>query len=85
MIVVPAWVSLLVGSLVTAFGVFRLTLAFRRRGDQERAQKRGGLYGYSRHTQFLFGVVYIVMGLLLILPALGVSIPLPWRRSPPVR
>jgi hypothetical protein len=79
MFVIPLWLSLTVGGMVIAFGTFRIILAFRKPEVQAKAEERGGLFGYRRHTNILFGVVYILMGLLLVLPALGVRIPLPWK------
>lgn len=85
----PPWVPCLVGALVALFGVYRLRLFFTtkpRAGatpdaaaeDAARRQPRGGLYAFSRRTHLLFGVVYLLMGAMLIASAFGVSL---WPRG----
>jgi len=78
--VLPVWLVFLVGSLVILFGVFRLRLAFRSREEDDKARARGGLYGYGRRQQFLFGLVYVLLGLMLLLGAFGVK--MPWQPPP---
>lgn len=70
----PPWVAIAVGALVIFFGVYRIRLGLRSRGEDEAARKRGGLYGMPRRTHLLIGVVYVLMGLWLVLAALGVRI-----------
>lgn len=74
----PPWLVITVGVVVIAFGLFRLAMIFRSKDAQEQARQKGGLFGYPRRTHGLFGVVYITMGALLILGALGVK--MPWMR-----
>ena len=74
--VIPAWLTFLVAAMVTIFGVYRLSLGFRSREQEERAKARGGLYGMPRRTHILFGVLYLIMGGLLIGSAMG------WIHSP---
>jgi hypothetical protein len=71
----PAWLVLAVGAVVILFGLFRLRLAFRSPADEESARDQKGMFGYPRRTHGLFGLVYILMGVLLILGALGVRMP----------
>jgi hypothetical protein len=73
----PAWLVAAVGTLVIVFGLFRMRLAFRSEEEQQAARQRGGLFGYGRRTHFLFGVVYILMGVLLVLNLFGVK--MPWQ------
>ncbi len=75
---VPIWLALTIGSLVIVFGIFRLRLGFRSAAEEEAARARGGLFGMRRRTHFLFGVVYILMGVMLIMGAYGVKPP--WAR-----
>jgi hypothetical protein len=75
---VPIWLALLVGSLVIVFGLFRMRLAFRGDDEDQRARARGGLFGMRKRTHFLFGIVYILMGVMLIMGAYGVRPP--WAR-----
>ena len=74
MLSLPPWIFLAIGSIVTIFGAYRIRLAFRSSEDDERAKKRGGLYGMGRRTHFLVGTVYILMGLALVLGAFGVHV-----------
>jgi hypothetical protein len=70
----PPWVHLTIGGLVTAFGVYRLLVARRSKADEEKARERGGLYGLPRRTHLLVGIVYILMGAMLIAGAFGWSL-----------
>ena len=70
----PAWIVAAVGGLVIVFGLFRIRLAFRSAEEEQAARQRGGLFGYGRRTHFLFGVVYILMGVLLLLGLFGVKL-----------
>jgi hypothetical protein len=74
----PVWLVVLVGSVVILFGLFRVKLAMRSREEEANARGKGGLFGYPRRTHILFGVVYMAMGVLLILGAMGVR--MPWMR-----
>jgi hypothetical protein len=57
--------------MVTVFGVYRLSLGFRSREQDERARARGGLYGMPRRTQGLIGVVYLLLGAALVATSFG--------------
>jgi hypothetical protein len=70
----PRWVPILVGALVGLFGLYRMRLAFRSQQEDERARQQGGLYGHGKRTHLLFGVVYLLMGAMLILSGFGISI-----------
>jgi hypothetical protein len=73
MLNLPRWVPMVIGGLVFVFGVYRLRLGFRSKAADEAAKAKGGLYGFGRRTHFLFGIVYILMGIMLGLSAFGVS------------
>jgi len=75
--VLPVWLVILVGSLVSLFGLYRIKLAFRSSEEDEQARARGGLYGYGRRQQFLFGFVYVFLGVMLLLGAFGLK--MPWQ------
>jgi hypothetical protein len=75
--VLPIWLVVVVSALVMVFGLFRLRLAFRSRDDEDQARARGGLYGYGRRQQFLFGLVYVLLGVMLLLGAFGLK--MPWQ------
>lgn len=70
----PPWVAIAVGALVIVFGAYRIKLGLRTADEDEAARKRGGLYGMGRRTHILIGVVYLLMGLMLILHAVGVPV-----------
>jgi hypothetical protein len=74
MVSLPPWIPLVIGLLVIAFGAYRARLAFRSQEEDEAAKRRGGLYGMARRTHFLFALVYVIMGLMLVLSAFGVQI-----------
>lgn len=74
----PVWLVVFVGIVVIVFGLFRAKLAMRSRDEEASARGKGGLFGYPRRTHILFGLVYVAMGVLLILGAMGVR--MPWMR-----
>jgi uncharacterized membrane protein HdeD (DUF308 family) len=78
---IPTWILILVGGLVSVFGVFRIFLGFRSAEEDERARSRGGLFGMRRTTHIVIGLIYVVMGVFLILGAFGVRPP--WLPSTP--
>lgn len=74
----PVWLVVTVGALVIIFGLFRMRLALRSKEESESAREKGGMFGYPRRTHALFGAVYVLMGVLLLLGAMGVK--MPWMR-----
>ncbi|ACY15925.1 hypothetical protein [Haliangium ochraceum] len=72
---VPPWLTFLVAGMVIMFGITRLVLAIR--GDKlgpQRTVPRKGLYGLSRRRHFLYGIIYLVLGGILVAGALGYSV-----------
>ena len=70
----PPWVVLVVAGLVLVFGVYRIRMAFRSDEADQRARAAGGLYGMGRRSHLLFGVLYILMAIYLILGACGIKL-----------
>ncbi len=77
MFVMPLWLVITVGSLVVLFGLYRVRLAFRTPEEEDTARQRGGIYGYSRKRQFLYGAIYVVLGAMLLAGAFGLK--MPWQ------
>jgi Na+/H+ antiporter NhaD/arsenite permease-like protein len=71
---VPPWLTFLIAGMVIFFGLYRLRIAMRSDADNERAMERKGLYGLPRRRHLLFGVLYLVLGGMLIAGALGYPI-----------
>lgn len=70
---VPVWLTLGIAALVVIFGVYRISLGFRSSEANARAKARKGLYGLSRRTHFLIGIVYLLLGAALIATSFGWS------------
>jgi hypothetical protein len=68
---IPVWLTLGVAALVIFFGGYRILLSFRSKDEDQRARARGGLFGMGRRTQFLIGVVYILLGSGLVATTFG--------------
>lgn len=69
---IPVWLTLGVAALVIIFGVYRIHLAITRTPDQDaKAKARGGLYGMSKRTHVLIGIVYLLLGAGLTATAFG--------------
>jgi hypothetical protein len=62
MLRLPIWLTLGIAALVIIFGVYRIILSRRSDDEQERAAARKGLYGMSRRTHLLIGIVYLLLG-----------------------
>jgi hypothetical protein len=73
-VTLPPWIPIVVGALVAIFGVYRFRLFFRSDDADDLARRRGGLYGFSRKTHLLFGVIYLLAGAMLILSGLGIKV-----------
>lgn len=71
--VVPPWLTLMVAGMVIAFGLYRLRMAFRSKEEDERARRRKGLYGLPRRRQAVFGILYLILGGILLADLLGVA------------
>jgi hypothetical protein len=71
---IPAWVFVVVGLMVLVFGAWRIRLSFRNDEADEGARQRGGLYGISRRSHLLIGILYILLGGYLLLGAFGVRL-----------
>jgi hypothetical protein len=74
MLTLPRWLVLLVGALVIAFGLYRIRMGFRSDEEDQKARARGGMYGFPRRTHALIGIVYLIMGTMLVLSGFGIEI-----------
>ena len=70
---VPQWLALTIAGGVILFGVFRLYLAVAGPSDEERAQRRTGLYRMSRRQHGLVGVLFLLVAGALFATAFGWS------------
>jgi hypothetical protein len=66
---------LLLGGLVIVFGIFRIWIGLKKPANDEGIPQKG-LFAYPPRRQILFGAIYILLGVLLILPVFGVRIPM---------
>ena len=77
---VPPWLTFLIAGLVTAFGLYRLWIALRSPRPDPTAVSRKGLYGLPRRRHLLYGVLYLILGGILVAGALGYPILAPLFR-----
>jgi uncharacterized iron-regulated membrane protein len=68
---VPPWLTLGAAILVMFFGGYRIWLALRPKREEAEAPPRRGLFGLARRTQFLVGVIYLLLGGALIATTYG--------------
>ena len=71
---VPPWLTFLIAGMVTLFGVYRLWFALRSPRHDANVLPRKGLYGLPRRRHLLYGILYLILGGLLIAGALGYPI-----------
>ena len=71
----PPSLVLVLGGLVILFGIFRISLGFKK-PPREDDIPRKGLFAYPARTQILVGAIYVLLGVLLVLPVFGVRIPI---------
>ena len=69
MFFIPQWVTLLVATLVSAFGLYRLYLGWI--SDPEKLKEKKGLYGLPKRTHGLFGILYLILGAFLYASGFG--------------
>jgi hypothetical protein len=74
----PNWIFFVVGGSVAIFGLYRLKIGFRSEIEEEDAKKRGGLFARGRRVHLLYGLVYLVLGVMLV--ATGFGYKPPWVR-----
>jgi len=72
---IPPWLTLAVAVLVMGFGAYRIWLALRPKAAAAEAtataRPRKGLFGMARRTQFLIGVIYLLLGGALVATTYG--------------
>src|SRR5262249_27041936 len=68
---VPQWLTLLVAAWVIIFGLYRLWLARDPAQDKKREEGKKGLFAMRRRTHALIGIVYILLGIMLIATSFG--------------
>lgn len=71
---VPPWLTFVVAGLVIFFGLYRLWIALRSPPRAASNVPLKGLYGLPRRRHLLYGIVYLILGGLLIAGALGYPI-----------
>jgi len=69
--VIPVWLTLGVGILALAWGVYRIRIALRSDAEDQRARARKGLFALARRTHFLVGVIYLLLGGALLATSFG--------------
>jgi hypothetical protein len=68
----PPWLTLLVAVFVLTWGGYRIKTALRSHEEEERARaKRKGLFALPRRRHFLYGVIYLILGGMLVATAFG--------------
>src|SRR5512138_198499 len=65
---VPGWLTLGVAALVLAFGIYRITLAFRK-GEDKRPKR--GLYAMGKRSHLFIGFIYVLLSGGLVAAAFG--------------
>lgn len=78
---IPRWLVFLVAAWVVVFGGFRLYLGLKSQpadpGDEQRPNfRRKGLFARSRRSHLAFGLLYLILGGLLVAMGLGWQPPL---------
>lgn len=77
---VPPWLTFLVAGMVIFFGLYRMWIALRTPPPAPNELPRKGLYGLPRRRHLLYGIVYLILGGMLIAGALGYPILAPLFR-----
>lgn len=68
----PVWLPIALAVLAFTWGAYRIRIAFRSDDEDTRARDgKRGLFALARRTHLLFGVVYLLLGGMLVATALG--------------
>ena len=70
----PVWLTIGLAVLVIVFGIHRIRISFRSDEEEARATERKGLDAMSRRRHRLLGVIYVLLGGMLVATALGVNL-----------
>jgi hypothetical protein len=68
---IPLWLTLVVVFWVLLWGSYRIYLGFRSKAEDVRARARGGLFGMSKRTHILWGIIYLLLGAGLLAGVFG--------------
>jgi hypothetical protein len=69
---IPVWLTLGIAVLAFLWGGYRIRLALRSDDEDARARDgKRGLFSLARRTHLLFGVVYLLLGVMLVATTLG--------------
>jgi hypothetical protein len=73
MLRIPVWLTLGIALLAFVWGGYRIRVAMRSDAQDDRARGDGkrGLFALARRTHFLFGIVYVLLGFLLVATTFG--------------
>ena len=70
---IPVWLTLGIAALAFLWGGYRIRIALRSDDEDDRARGDGkrGLFALARRTHLLFGVVYLLLGFMLVATTFG--------------
>src|SRR5690242_10895476 len=70
---IPVWLTLGIALLAFVWGGYRIRIALRSDEQDERARGEGkrGLFALARRTHLLFGIVYLLLGAMLVATTFG--------------
>lgn len=70
---IPVWLTLGIAVLAFVWGGYRIRIALRSDDEDQRARAEGkrGLFALARRTHLLFGVAYLLLGVMLVATTLG--------------
>ena len=71
MMSLPPWLTGLVAGVVLIYGVFRIKMALWGYQAQSSLRQHRGLYGMSRKHHILIGIIYLILGGLLMFNAMS--------------
>lgn len=74
---IPRWLVFVLAAWVSVFGAYRLWVAFKKDGkDPKRSHwNQISVFGRSKRAHAIYGVLYLLLGGMLIATGLGVDMP----------
>jgi len=75
--VLPRWLVFVLAAWVVVFGVYRLWVAFRREGGDDKTPhwRQVSVFGRTKRAHAIYGIAYLLLGGMLLATGFGVQMP----------
>lgn len=72
--IIPSWLMFLVAAWALIWGGFHVYMGVRYKGKPPGPMRQRGIYAYSKRRHLIFGGLYVLVGLYLVLMGFGITL-----------